>query len=114
MSPKGIYSAQWSVLRYLNIHGPSTQITMSSYLNVEAPTMTRTIKRLEQMELIKRNAGKDRRENIIQLTEMAKKKITEWEKDIAEFEDPLLEEISFEDIETTKKVLQHLITKLKD
>lgn len=111
-APHGLYVAQWTVIRYLLKNGPSTQVAMSTYLGVEAPTMTRTITRLENSGLICRIEGKDRREKIITLTETAMRKIPDWEAEVKKFEQPLFESLSDSEVEIAEKVLQTLILSL--
>lgn len=109
----GLYVAQWTVIRYLLKNGPSSQVAMSTYLGVEAPTMTRTITRLEKSGLIKRIEGKDRREKIITLTETALLKIPVWETEISNFEHPLFESLTADEVEITEKVLRTIILSLQ-
>ncbi|MCI2455296.1 MarR family winged helix-turn-helix transcriptional regulator, partial [Listeria monocytogenes] len=42
-----LYMSQWTVLFCLDTFGPKTQKDIWTYLNVEAPTITRTVTRLE-------------------------------------------------------------------
>ena len=86
---------------------------MSSYLNIEAPSMTRTITRMEKAGLLVRREGQDRREKVIYLTESAKEKIPEWEREVNQFEEPLFEHLSQQEIDAARKVLQTLISQLK-
>ncbi|MGM9928466.1 MAG: MarR family winged helix-turn-helix transcriptional regulator [Bacillus sp. (in: firmicutes)] len=108
IAPTGLYMAQWTVIYYLIQNGPSSQITMSSYLNLEAPTMTRTLNRLEELGFIVRKEGKDRREKIIHLTELAIEKVPEWEQQVMEFEQPLFEQLTEEEMEMTRNVLNKI------
>lgn len=65
LEPFYFYSSQWSVLYCLRTIGPMTQKEIWSYLNVEAPTVTRTIKRLEENGWVQRRQGEDKRENLL-------------------------------------------------
>ncbi|WP_042349859.1 MarR family winged helix-turn-helix transcriptional regulator [Bacillus massiliigorillae] len=113
MAPTGLFVAQWAVIRFLMNNGPSTQIAMSSSLNIEAPSMTRTITRMEKAGLIIRKEGQDRREKMIHLTDFAKGKISEWEQEVNQFEEPLFDQLSQQEIEAAEKVLRTIIYKLK-
>lgn len=113
IAPSGLYIAQWTVLSYLQTKGPTSQIQMSQYLNLEAPTLTRTLNRLEKLNLIIRKEGKDRREKIIHLTDLAQEKFPEWEKQIREFEQPIFEQLSDDELQTTLAVLEKIRTKLE-
>ncbi len=76
----------WQIMLYVKNNGPSTLVEISIYYDVEKPTITRTVHRLEEKLVVKVIPGKDRREKIIQLTEfgeelylICRQKITEME-----------------------------------
>jgi MarR family transcriptional regulator for hemolysin len=85
-----LYSSQWSILFCLKQFGAMTQKEIWQYLNVEAPTVTRTIVRLEQSGWIERREGQDKRERIVHLTEQTEKLMPEIEQRIVEMEEKLL------------------------
>lgn len=103
-----LFSAQWSILYSLNKFGALTQTEIWQYLNVEAPTVTRTLVKLEQRKLITRNEGKDKRERIVQLTEVAQNLIPKIEKRIDEVEQQLLVSLSAEDLNQLTKLLKQI------
>ncbi len=81
----------WQVIFYVKNFGPSTLVEISSYYNVEKPTITRRVHRLEELQMVSQIPGKDRREKIIQLTEIGEEiyqicrvKITEMEYRVME------------------------------
>lgn len=90
----GLYSAQWSLLFCLNRLGSMTQTEIWQYLNVEAPTVTRTLVKLEERQLIVRKEGKDKRERIVHLTEEAKVLIPQIETRIEKLEETMLQALS--------------------
>jgi DNA-binding MarR family transcriptional regulator len=59
----------WQVIFFVKNNGPSTLVEISVHFNVEKPTITRTVHRLEEKQIIKVIQGKDRREKIITLSE---------------------------------------------
>ncbi|MED1471042.1 MarR family winged helix-turn-helix transcriptional regulator [Bacillus salipaludis] len=76
----------WQVIWYINKNQQSTLVDISNYYNVEKPTVTRAVKRLEEKLIIKVIPGKDKREKVIQLTDLGedlyqiiRQKITELE-----------------------------------
>ncbi|MFC0470383.1 MarR family winged helix-turn-helix transcriptional regulator [Halalkalibacter kiskunsagensis] len=77
ISPLGLYSSQWAIIYYLADKEKVNQIEISHYLNVEAPTITRTLTRLEEEGWIKRESGQDRRERFVMLTQKAREKYDE-------------------------------------
>ena len=81
----------WQVIFYVKNFGPSTLVDVSNYYNVEKPTITRRVHRLEELQMVNQIPGKDRREKIIQLTEIGEEiyqtcrvKITEMEYRVME------------------------------
>ncbi len=104
----------WQVVYYIKNYGPSTLVDISNYYNVEKPTITRRVHRLEELQIVVQIPGKDRREKIIQLTELGEQiykqcrlKITILEKNVME---GISEEEQFITNQTLPKI-QHNIMK---
>jgi MarR family transcriptional regulator, transcriptional regulator for hemolysin len=66
----GLSYSLWMVVFYVKNNGPSSLVDISNYFNVEKPAITRTVQRLEEKRLVKQITSKDKREKIIQLTEL--------------------------------------------
>ncbi|PKC51761.1 hypothetical protein RhiirA1_483046 [Rhizophagus irregularis] len=62
MSPYELSYSLWQVIFYIKNHGPSTLVDVSNYYEVEKPTITRRVHRLEELKLVEQIPGKDRRE----------------------------------------------------
>lgn len=92
-----LYSSQWSILFCLKQFGSMTQKEIWQYLNVEAPTVTRTIVRLEKSGWIFRREGKDKRERIVQLSPFAEQKMPGIEERIRQTEETLVSSLSDEE-----------------
>lgn len=103
-----LYSSQWSILYCLKINGPMTQSEIWRYLVVEAPTVTRTLVKLEEGGWVKRTHGSDKRERLVSLTDKAIENFPVIEKDVKSFEQKMLEHLSNEEQDN----LFHLLTKL--
>ncbi|KML40337.1 MarR family transcriptional regulator [Cytobacillus firmus] len=103
--PLGLYAAQWTIIYRLKTGGPSTQKEISSYLGVEAPTMTRTLARLEKSGWITRTAGKDKREKLISLTDAAILEYDNWLAAVRSSESNVLQNITEEEISTIIKLM---------
>src|SRR5690606_14400077 len=82
-----LYSAQWSILFCLKQFGPMTQKEIWQYLNVEAPTVTRTLSKLEESGWAERNEGADKRQRIVRLTAKAESRVAEIEERVTMLED---------------------------
>lgn len=85
-----------------------TQKDIWTYLHVEAPTVTRTVSRLEKNGWVERIQGDDKREKVVKMTEEAKIKYDDIQLKMKEFEEEMLS--VFE--ERDKKTLQRLLNQL--
>ncbi|MEH7121938.1 MarR family transcriptional regulator [Bacillus sp. JJ1773] len=100
LTPLGLYTAQWTIIYLLKTNGPATQKELSHYLGVEAPTMTRTLARMEKSGWITKKTGTDKREKQIILTEAANNMYDTWLQTVRTCESQALKNIS--DQETTE------------
>jgi MarR family transcriptional regulator, transcriptional regulator for hemolysin len=104
----GLYTSQWSILYCLKINGPMTQSDIWRYLSVEAPTITRTLVKLEKSGWVQRTQGSDKRERLVSLTDKAINQFPFIEQDVKAFEQRMLQSLSDEEQDT----LFHLLSKL--
>ncbi|WKA58927.1 MarR family transcriptional regulator [Planococcus shenhongbingii] len=104
-----LYSSQWSILFCLKQFSSMTQKEIWQYLNVEAPTVTRTLTRLEESGWVIRKEGTDKRERIVQLSARAEKVVPKIEKRVLEVEENLVSSLS----EDEQKLLIELLKKIK-
>ncbi|WP_066258452.1 MarR family winged helix-turn-helix transcriptional regulator [Neobacillus drentensis] len=104
LKPLGLYGSQWSVIFVLKSKGSLTQKELCEYLFVEAPPMTRTIQRLVKQGYVLQVPGKDKREKLIQLTDVALKMFPLWEKTVIETNQSLMKHFP----ETSQEKLFHL------
>ncbi|MFZ7752364.1 MarR family winged helix-turn-helix transcriptional regulator [Bacillus velezensis] len=111
LEPFGLYSSQWSILYCLKTIGPMTQKEIWSYLNVEAPTVTRTIKRLEENGWIQREQGEDKREKLVVLTKEAELKYNSINQEMLKFEEDMLADFQNGDKEAFSEFLNVFLTK---
>ena len=91
MSTYELSYSLWLVILYIKNKGPSTLVEISNYYHVEKPTITRRVHRLEDLQMVKQIPGRDRREKVIELTELGeeiyrtcRQKITELEYSVME------------------------------
>lgn len=103
-----LYSAQWSILFCINQFGPMTQKEIWRYLNVEAPTVTRTLLKLEESGWIRRTEGADKRQRIVCLTQKAEANIAKVEERIAQLESDMLADLTQEEREQLKSLLRKI------
>jgi len=100
----------WQVIFYIKNNGPSTLVDISTYYQVEKPTITRRVHRLEELQIVKQIPGRDRREKVIQLTESGEEIYQEIRKRITDLEHRVLDGIAEEE----QKVMFQTLPKIKD
>ena len=105
----GLFSSQWTVLFLLHQNGPMTLTAIWKYLEVEAPTVTRTVTRLETLGWVERVQGADKREKMIDLTNKAIEKFPQIEASVVLFEQRMTENLSEEE----QSLLIHLLKKME-
>ncbi|MCM3129696.1 MULTISPECIES: MarR family transcriptional regulator [unclassified Paenibacillus] len=103
MSTYELSYSLWQVIYYLKNNGPDTLIAISAYYQVEKPTITRRVHRLQELDIVRQIPGKDKREKIIELTESGeaiylecRQKITALEHRIMDGITPAQQEALFE------------------
>ena len=104
-----LYSAQWSILFCLKQFGPMTQKEIWQYLNVEAPTVTRTLSKLEESGWAERKEGTDKRQRIVRLTAKAESRVAEIEERVTLLENDMLSDLSQDE----QRRLMGLLKKIK-
>ncbi|MBS4195416.1 MarR family winged helix-turn-helix transcriptional regulator [Lederbergia citri] len=104
-----LYAAQWSVLYVVHENEEMTLTQIWKYLNVEAPTISRTVQRLIELGWLTEKFGEDRREKMVRLSEDAEKKFKTIEESVINFENQFLQELSLEE----QNQLVILLKKLK-
>lgn len=114
LSKIDLHQAQWSVIYYLHEFGTATLVEISTYLNVEKPTITRTVNRLEERGFIEQIPGKDKRERRIQLTDLGVHTYEGGKKIVDEFEQNIMKDIPENDREVTRRTLRSLQKNLKE
>lgn len=113
ISPLGLYSSQWAIVVYLYEKKQCTQIELSQYLTVEAPTITRTLARMEEMGWVTREYGNNKREKHIKLTKKAYEMFIKWNLVSDDIEADATKDISKDELEVFNNVLEKMIKNLK-
>ncbi|MEK3979555.1 MarR family transcriptional regulator [Psychrobacillus sp. FSL K6-2836] len=92
-----LFASQWSVLYCIQRHKEMTLTQIWKYLNVEAPTITRTVNRLSELGWIEICSGRDKREKIVKLSEKALQQYPAIKASMIEFEDQMTAGLSKEE-----------------
>ena len=103
-----LYHAQFTILYLLRENGTMSLTAIWKYLDVEAPTVTRTVTRLEQMGYVKRVEGVDKREKIIELTAFAHDKLPAIIEDVEQYERKMLRHLNDQDIAQLETILHKM------
>lgn len=112
ISSLGLYTSQWGIVLCLHKKKECTQVELCKYLGVEAPTITRTLARMEEMGLVIRTEGKDKRERHIKLTEKAYEMFPKWREAAESVEVEAVNNISEEELESFNKTLKKMMMNL--
>lgn len=103
-----LFASQWSVLFCIQQHKEMSLTQIWKYLNVEAPTITRTVNRLAGLGWIEICPGKDKREKIVKLSEQAIKQFPVIKASMMEFEDRMVVNLSDEEEAQLFELLQKI------
>ncbi|MCW2276778.1 MarR family winged helix-turn-helix transcriptional regulator [Heliophilum fasciatum] len=114
LTPSGLHSSQWLIILLLHDRKECTQVELGHYLNVEAPTITRTLTRLEEMGWITRFEGKDKREKHIRLTNKVDAEFQKWFEAAVNVEKDALRHIDEHDLNVFNRVLDKMTKNLGD
>ncbi|MDQ1004305.1 MarR family transcriptional regulator for hemolysin [Neobacillus niacini] len=113
MSTYELSYSLWQVIFYIKNNGPSTLVDIANNYNVEKPTITRRVHRLEDLQLVKQIPGMDRREKVIQLTELGEEIYQACREKITELENSVMEGITDEEqmitFQTLPKVQENIM-----
>lgn len=104
----GLFSSQWTILYVLKERGPMTLTAIWRYLDVEAPTVTRTVARLETLGLVKREEGADRREKIVHLTDEGLALMPEVEASVLAFEAAMMANLTEGEVIQLERLLRKM------
>ncbi|MEK5037816.1 MarR family winged helix-turn-helix transcriptional regulator [Sporosarcina sp. FSL K6-3457] len=103
-----LFAAQWTVLYCVHLQDDMTLTDICKYLNVEAPTVTRTVNRLETLGWLTTQEGQDRREKIVRLSEEAIVKFPEIKASIIQFENEFLQGLSNDEQALLRELLRKM------
>lgn len=110
LKPFDLYASQWTVLYAIHNYGEMTMKEMSTVLHVEAPTITRTVRRLEELGWVCTFTGSDKRERIVSLSAKAQEQYPELQRVVDEFESGLLNDLTL----LEQEHLVDLVMRLKE
>ncbi|WP_042349314.1 MarR family winged helix-turn-helix transcriptional regulator [Bacillus massiliigorillae] len=89
-----LFSSQWSIMFFIKNYGSLTPVEISKLFHVEKPTITRTVKALEQRNYIEHIPGKDKREKRLVLTPLGEEVYSAIRVKLDAFDAALLQGVS--------------------
>lgn len=108
LAKHGLYHAQFTILFLLRENHVMSLTAIKKYLDVEAPTVTRTVTRLEQLGFVQRVECEDKREKMIELSEFAKERLPAIIDDVDRYERQMLRHLQDEDIKQLETILKKI------
>jgi DNA-binding MarR family transcriptional regulator len=96
MSTYELSYSLWQVIFYIKNNGPSTLVDIANQYNVEKPTITRRVQRLEDLQIVKQIPGMDKREKVIQITEVGEEIYQACRNKITALENSIMDGIAHE------------------
>lgn len=110
LSNYGITYSLWIVIYHLKHRGSSTLVDIATQYEVEKPTITRRVKKLMDLGIVEQISGKDKREKIIQLTDLGENIYRDVREDITELEFRIMDNIP----EHERKIAYEIFPKIYD
>ncbi|MFS0577093.1 MarR family transcriptional regulator [Sporosarcina sp. 179-K 3D1 HS] len=102
----------WLIMRVLYHEGDHTISQLSEKRNVEKPTTTKMVQRLEELQLVEARSGSDRRMRNIHLTEQGREVSRQVEEKLSRYQEKLLEGVSEEEQLLVARVLREISRKI--
>lgn len=103
-----LFASQWTVIFCVYQHGEMTLTDIWKYLNVEAPTITRTVSRLKELGWLEIVSGKDRRAKNVRLSQKAFDQLPEIIVSITQFEHEAMKNLTDEEQAFLMKLLNKI------
>lgn len=100
---------QWMALYYINILEHPTQKELADRMALTEATVVRLIDRMEKEELVMRTHHSDKRKKYLELTDKGALLNNEASLIVEEFKDVAIKNISNEDLDTYKRVLDQML-----
>jgi MarR family transcriptional regulator for hemolysin len=100
----------WQIIFYVKTNGSTSLVEISNHFNVEKPTITRTVRRLEEKGIVQVVPSNDKREKIIELTETGKDIYKKCRDEITDLENRVMGQIP----EIEQYAASHMLLKIRE
>ncbi|KOP29929.1 MarR family winged helix-turn-helix transcriptional regulator [Exiguobacterium acetylicum] len=102
-----LHTGQWALLKAVSLLEPVSQVTLSKYLVIEKPAVTKTVARLEELGFIfRQNSGRHR---LVELTSQARDLFHTIDASVQQAHRTFLDELSPEDQSTLERLMTQLL-----
>ena len=103
-----VYSSEWSVLKMVKKHDMISQLELANMLNVEPAAISKTIKKMEEKNLVERKRLQGKREKYIFLTNHALEIYDFLQKKVSQHRMKALDGLSKEDRYVLFKLMRRI------
>ncbi|WP_172368941.1 MarR family winged helix-turn-helix transcriptional regulator [Sporosarcina jiandibaonis] len=93
LAPFSLTSSQWAIMHFILRNGAQTISDISTYINVERPTITKMVQRLTELDYVEAQPGIDKRTRFIRLSENGQTVCEQVQEKLSAYQSYLLEEI---------------------
>lgn len=104
--PFNLTSSQWTVMNFILTNGAHTISDISTYQNVEKPTITKTVQKLIELDYVEAYSGTDKRRKYIRLTETGYEVCEQVQEKLSIYQSYLLKEIPEADLLLVTNILR--------
>ena len=104
--------SQWMIMRFILENGTQTISEISIQRNVERPTTTKMVQKLNELGYVESRAGEDKRTKFIELTKTGREVSRQVQEKVSNYQKYLLEEVSEADQLLVAGVLRNISGKI--
>lgn len=112
LSPFFLAGSQWAIMHFILQNGAHTISDISTYQNVEKPTITKMVQKLIELDYVEAQPGKDKRTKFILLTENGYTICEQVQEKLSDYQKKLLKDIPEADQLLVANVLQDISEKI--
>ena len=112
LAPFNLTSSQWAILHFVLHNGEQTISDISTYQNVERPTITKMVQRLIELDYVEAQSGTDKRTKFIRLSENGETVCEQVLEKLSTYQSYLVEEIPEDDQLLVADVLRKISAKI--
>lgn len=110
VEPLGLTQSRWTALVHIDTLGEGvTQLALATSLGIEMPSLTRTIKQLEEQQLISRQVDKnDKRSKKLYFTEQGRQVLESLQQKLADIKQQLYKTLTHQQLNEVAHALVQL------